>query len=352
MDFSIAAILMQDGITSGAIYALLALALVLVFSVTRVIFIPQGELVAYSALTMAALQANKVPPSAYLLLGLGVLAFAQQAINIFRDAQQVTNRVRELLIAAVKFLLLPAMVAATSYLFAARTLHPILQILLTLAIVVPVGPMTYRLVYEPLREASVLVLLITSVALHFVLTGLGLLMFGAEGARSDAIADARFDLGGLSISAQNIIVITVAICLIVALYLYFERSLSGKALRATATNRLGARLVGIGTAQAGRLALTLAASLGALCGILIGPLTTVYYDSGFLIGLKGFVGAILGGLGSYPLAAAGALLVGLLESFSSFWASAFKEVIVFTLIIPVLLWRSLRNPQLDDEDAQ
>ena len=82
---------------------------------------------------------------------------------------------------------------------------------------------------------------------------------------------------------------------------------------------------------------------------MIAPLTTVYYDSGFLIGLKGFVGAIIGGLGSYPIAAAGALLVGLLESFSSFWASAYKEVIVFTLIIPVLVWRSLTSRQVEEE---
>ena len=63
-----------------------------------------------------------------------------------------------------------------------------------------------------------------------------------------------------------------------------------------------------------------------------------------LIGLKGFVGAIIGGLASYPLAAVGAVLVGLLESYSSFWASAYKEVIVFSTILPVLLWRSLRDP--------
>ena len=69
----------------------------------------------------------------------------------------------------------------------------------------------------------------------------------------------------------------------------------------------------------------------------------------FLIGLKGFVGAIIGGLASYPLAAAGAILVGLLESYSSFWASAFKEVIVFTLIIPVLLWRSLKTRHVEEE---
>jgi branched-subunit amino acid ABC-type transport system permease component len=78
------------------------------------------------------------------------------------------------------------------------------------------------------------------------------------------------------------------------------------------------------------LSFTLAAAIGAFSGILISPITTIYYDSGFLIGLKGFVGAIIGGLASYPVAAAGAILVGLLESYSSFWASAFKEVIVFT----------------------
>jgi branched-chain amino acid transport system permease protein len=182
------------------------------------------------------------------------------------------------------------------------------------------------------------------------LIGIGLLMFGAEGSRTTPFSDARFDIGGLTVSGQSCVIIVVSLLLIAALYIYFERTLSGKALRATAVNRLGARLVGIGTGQAGRLAFTLAAALGALCGILIAPLTTVYYDSGFLIGLKGFVGAIIGGLGSYPIAAAGALLVGLLESYSSFWASAFKEVIVFTLIIPVLLWRSLTSKQVDEGD--
>jgi branched-chain amino acid transport system permease protein len=106
--------------------------------------------------------------------------------------------------------------------------------------------------------------------------------------------------------------------------------------------------MGISTVKAGKQAFMLAAAIGAFSGILISPITTVYYDSGFLIGLKGFVGAIVGGLTSYPIAAAGAVLVGLLESYSSFWASAFKEVIVFTLIIPVLLWRSLASRQVDE----
>jgi branched-chain amino acid transport system permease protein len=115
-------------------------------------------------------------------------------------------------------------------------------------------------------------------------------------------------------------------------------------------NRTGARLMGISTTLAGKLSFFVAALMGAFSGVLLSPLTTVYHDSGFLIGLKGFVGAIIGGLASYPVAALGAVLVGLLESFSSFYASAFKEVIVFTLIIPVLLWRSLTTRHVEEEE--
>ena len=92
----------------------------------------------------------------------------------------------------------------------------------------------------------------------------------------------------------------VSIALIVALFLFFERTLRGKALRATAVNRLGARLMGISTSGAGKLSFGLAAFIGALSGLLIGPTTTMFYDSGFLIGLKGFVAAIFGGAGQLP----------------------------------------------------
>ena len=88
----------------------------------------------------------------------------------------------------------------------------------------------------------------------------------------------------------------------------------------------------------------MAAFIGALSGLLIGPTTTVFYDSGFLIGLKGFVAAVFAGLASYPLAMVGALSVGLLAAFGSFWSSPYMEVIVFSAILPILLWRSLRDP--------
>ena len=195
-----------------------------------------------------------------------------------------------------------------------------------------------------------LVLLIVAVAVHLALVGLGLLFFGAEGTRTPAFSDARFELGPIGINGQTLWVIGASIALIAALYAFFERTLYGKALRATAINRAGARLMGISTVLAGRLSFALAALIGALSGVLVAPITTIYYDTGFLFGLKGFVAAIVGGLASYPLAAVGALFVGMLESFSSFWASAYKEVIVFTVIIPVLLWRSLTTRATGDDE--
>lgn len=350
MDLSIAAILAQDGFTSGAIYALLALALVLVFSVTRVIYIPQGEYVAFGALTVAALQTHTFPHTATLLVVLGSVTFCAEAVACLRNPDRRMTAARRLGMALVKLVILPALLWLALKTGIALNLPMSVQIVITLAIVVPLGPLIYRLAFQPLAEASVLVLLIVAVGVHFALIGLGLVMFGAEGSRTLAFTDARFEFGSMSIAGQSIVIVGTALTLILALYFYFERTLSGKALRATAVNRLGAQLVGIGTTEAGRMAFTLAAAIGATCGVLIAPLTTVYYDSGFLIGLKGFVGAIIGGLGSYPIAAAGAITVGLLESYASFWASAFKEVIVFTLIIPILLWRSLSSHHVDEDE--
>jgi branched-chain amino acid transport system permease protein len=246
-------------------------------------------------------------------------------------------------------LVLPVIVAALSWWIAPSKPPLLVSALLTLLLVTPMGPLVYRLAYQSLADASVLVLLIVSVGVHFALTGLGLLFFGAEGFRTPPFWDARFSAGPLTISGQTLIIFFASAALIVLLWLFFERTLYGKALRATAVNRLGARLMGISSTAAGALSFTMAAFIGALSGLLIGPTTTVFYDSGFLIGLKGFVAAVFAGLASYPAAAIGAIGVGILESFGSFWASAFKEVIVFTAILPVLLWRSLRDHHVDEE---
>ena len=345
MDLTIAGILALDGLTNGAVYALLALATVLVFAVTRVIFIPQGEFVAFGALTLALLQSGRVPGTVWFLLVLVAAAVAADLVDGLRRREGAARLARRVLRTAAY----PLAVSAVA-LWAAPQGWPLLaQAALTMALVTPFGTLIYRLAYESLADASVLVLLIVSVGVHFALVGLGLFFFGAEGFRNPSFWDTRLSLGALTVRGQTLIIFAATLALIAMLWLFFERSLHGKALRATAVNRLGARLMGISSTGAGRLSFTMAAFIGALSGLLIGPTTTVFYDSGFLIGLKGFVAAVFAGLASYPLALVGALGVGLLESFGAFWASAFKEVIVFAAVLPVLLWRSLRDPHGEEQ---
>ncbi|GAB2744188.1 branched-chain amino acid ABC transporter permease [Melaminivora jejuensis] len=342
MDFQIALLLGQDGLVNGAIYGLMALALVLVFSVTRVIFIPQGEFVAFGALSLAMLQMGRVPPTLWLLAGLSVAVLAVEAWRASRGTAVNWFATLGWCVA------LPGLVAAMTLLWQPQQLWA--QSLITLLLIAPLGPLLYRLIYRPLAGATTLMLLIVSVALHLVLVGAGLLFFGAEGSRTPAFSEASFQWGEMNISGQFLVVLGTTAALVLVLFLFFERTMVGKALRAVAVNRVGARLMGIPTDMSGDVSFALAAVIGGISGLLIGPITTIYYETGFLIGLKGFVAAIVGGLASYPLALAGALLVGQLESFSSFWASAYKEVLVFTLIIPVLWWRSRGSRHVEDEE--
>lgn len=344
MNGNIAVLLAQDALINGAIYVLLALTLVMVFSITRVILIPQGEILSLAALTLAAIETGIVPGTVWLLCVGGGLCAVIELFSGFR------NRDLRALQRAILYIVYPAVVTALAYYTVPLAPNAWYRICLTLLIVAPFGLMIYRVVFRPLAHASVLTLLISAVSVHFVLLGFGLLTFGAEGVRTAPIFSGVIRLAGLPIRAQAIFVVAVAAALIVTMAFFFGRTLAGKALRATAVNRTGARLVGIRTETSGAVAFFLAGVIGTVSGVLIAPMTTIYFDTGFLVGLKGFVAAIVGGLASYPLAAVSALLIGLIESYSSFWASAFKEVIVFALIIPVLLWRNYYAAETEEDD--
>lgn len=345
MNFQIAMLLGQDGMTNGAIYALLALSILLVFSVTRILLIPQGEFVTYGALTMASVQSGQPTALIWLLLGLTLIDCLLDLRTGLSSSQRRRLPLRAL--AKLGYALLLVLLIKTLPL---DQLPMVVQALLTLALVVPLGPLIYRLAFQSIASASSLVLLIVSIAVHVSMVGIGLLLFGPEGARTRPFSEQGLDLGPVTFNSQTLWVLAVSLGLIIGLYLFFGRSLYGKALRATAVNRMGARLMGISPSLAGQSTFFLAALIGTLSGILIAPITTLYFDSGFIISLKGFVGAIIGGLASYPLAAIGALGVGLVEAFSMFWASTYKEIIVFTLIIPCLLWRSLAHRRVEEEE--
>jgi len=191
MDLQIFVLLGQDGITNGAIYALLALALVLVFAVTRAIFIPQGEFVAYGALTLASLQAGKVPGTIWLLLSLGTAIVLIDGIRLMREGR--FRRLPPLLIYNIG---IPLAFAGGLFVVPPAQLPLAAQVVVSMLLVVPLGPMIYRLAYQPVASASVLVLLIVSVAVHLALIGLGLLFFGARVAVRRSVRDLRRALRG------------------------------------------------------------------------------------------------------------------------------------------------------------
>lgn len=345
MNLQAVLILGQDALTNGSIYVLLAIATVLVFATTRILFMPQGEFVVFGGLTLASLQSGVMPGTVWLLLLLACIATVTETIR------QISTGGARNLPRALAVKVLPAFAIA----YAAHICVPLhlglgWQVLLTMLIVTPMGSLLYEVAFRPLADSSTLVLLIAAVAVHFILVGAALLFFGPEGFRTPAFSQAQWMLGGVSVSGQSLW--TYAICLLLtgSLAWFFGRTMYGKALRAVAFNRHGAHLVGIDPCLVGSISMAMAAAIGALSGILIGSLTTLFFDSGFLIGLKGFVGAIFGGLASYPVAAAGSVLVGVMESYSSYWWSDYKDVIVFALIIPVLLWRSLSSIHLEDEE--
>ena len=338
MNAFVAAFLAQDGLSNGAIYCLLAIALVLMFAVTRIIFIPQGEFISYAALSYGALREGRVPGTVGFLL---VLA----ACTVVLDLLGTSAGMRMASLRRLPRRVAPALVLSALALLSARLHLPaVVDALITIAMVACMGPMLFRIVFRRLAQASSLVLLIVAVALHLVLLGLGLYFFGPEGVRTDPLFDMNFVLNGLPIKAQTLVILATCLVLVGVLFVISERSLTGKALRAAAINPIGARLMGISAELSGETAFLVAAFIGGVSGVLISSATTIYYDSGFLLGLKGFVAGILGGLASFPVAAIGAIGLGLLESYASFYASAFKETIVFSLIIPILLWRSLAQP--------
>ena len=235
MDSDIAALLAIDGIASGAIYVLIAIGLVLIFAVTRVIFVPFGDIAAFTALTLSALETQHAPGTIGLVAVLSVLASAAEAVSLLRH-----GHARSLPRAMLFYLVLP--LAAAGIVWAASgTAWPMpVRIALSLILILPIAPLLDRLVFRPVADGSVLLLLTLSVALHFALAGLGLVFFGAEGVRTEKLTDYVLDMGDVSISGQTMLIVGAAALFSLLLYLFFGFTLTGKALHATAVNRTGA----------------------------------------------------------------------------------------------------------------
>ncbi|HEX7003619.1 MAG TPA: branched-chain amino acid ABC transporter permease [Trueperaceae bacterium] len=336
--------LLFDGLTNGAIYAFLALGIVVLYSVTSVINVAQGEFVMLAGLSVVSFRAAQVPGTLFIVV-VGLLAWGalESAAALRRRHWRRGLLALPLAVAAAGIVYLLVSLAARS------SLGYLPQLLLAVALTTLLGPICYRLIVQPLPRASVLVFLIITIGLHLALRGLGLYFWGPQPYRSPPLVEGGAAVGPVFLTYQAIWLLIVSALLMTLLYLFFDRTIYGKALRAAAVNRLGARLSGISAVQAGSLSFTLSVFLSAVAGVLITPITNMVYDFGFVLGLKGFVGAIIGGLTNPLLAVAGALFVGVAEQFSAFYiSSAYQDALVFLLVIPVLLVRSLQHQDFEE----
>jgi branched-chain amino acid transport system permease protein len=214
-------------------------------------------------------------------------------------------------------------------------------LLLAIAGVALVAMLVERIGLRPARSDNHLVLIFLTVGLSIILRGLIKLVWGKNRmALPPLTADVPVKILGASVLPQALWILLLTLVTIAILTWFFQRTSLGLAMRAVASNPTAAAVVGI---PAGRVRLTsyaIAGALGGLAGVLVTPITTLSYDVGVLLGLKGFAAAILGGFGSFPGAILGGLGLGLLESLSAgYWSSAYKDVVAFAVLLLVLCVR-------------
>lgn len=321
--------LLVSGLTNGAIYALLGLGLVLIYNVTRVINIAQGEFVMLGALTAVGLSGDAAVGGIHLAIGAGVVWLLLEAFQ-----------------RRIWWLIPVALIAGAALWWLVQRLQPfhlppLAAAVLATLVVAFLGAAIYRITIQPAARASELVFLIITTGIFLAIEGLGLLFWGPASFSFPTVHAGGVALGAARISYQSLLVFAATLVLLFLLWSLLERTLIGKALRACAMNRLGARLVGISPERAGLAAFAISAGLCAIAGVLIAPITYATYDMGLFLGLKGFVGAVVGGLSGYGGAVLGGLAVGVLEAYAFYGASAWGEAIVFALIIVILLVRAV-----------
>jgi len=265
-----------SGLTVGAVYALVALGFTLIYNASDVVNFAQGEFVMLGGMTTVFLTLAGVPlPLAALM----------------------------------------AVVAA-----------------------VAVGIALHRFAIEPARGATTVVLIIITIGTSIFLRGAAQIVFDKRfHSLPPLFGNDPIRIGGASILPQSLVVLAGAAAIVVLLWVFIDRTLFGKALIATASNRLAARLVGIDTRRMVGFSFAVSAAIGSIAGILITPITLTSYDVGTLLALKGFAAAMLGGMGSAVGAVVGGLLLGLLEAFAAGYVSSnYKDAIAFLVILAVL----------------
>ncbi|MCW5770033.1 MAG: creatininase family protein [Rhodospirillaceae bacterium] len=216
-----------------------------------------------------------------------------------------------------------------------------IAVVIGVAAVAVIGLLSERLVVLPLRRPTPVAITLVTIGLAICTKAGVMLTLGKQPAGYPAFSgDTPIVIGGASIHPQTFWILGITALFMLAAHFFFARTRLGKAMRAAAADRQAAALVGISTRRVVMWAFGFAATAGAVAGVIITPLTTTSYEAGTILGFKGFSAAMLGGLGSLYGAAAGGLLLGLLEAMASgYISSQFKDAVAFLVLLLVLFWR-------------
>jgi branched-chain amino acid transport system permease protein len=211
----------------------------------------------------------------------------------------------------------------------------------TVVAVTAIGVGMERLIVRPVRHADVLNLIIVTIGASILIKGGVMVTLGKNAAGLPAFTGERpFRILGATFVPQALWILGVAAAIVVALHFFFDRTLLGRAMRAVASDREAARLLGIDVGRVVMLSFALAAAVGAIGGLIVTPVTLTIYDAGTMLGLKGFAAAVTGGLGNTFGGIAGGLVLGLLEAFGGgLIGSEFKDVAAFVLLLLLLFLR-------------
>ena len=268
------------GVTIGSIYAMLAIGFNIIYNVTEIINLAQGE---------------------FVMLGGLVMVFFNVGVGI-----------------------------------------PILlSFPLTVAVVTIVGVLLDRLAIRPIRQPSVLTLIIATIAASFIIKGLAMFIWGKNPFDLPAFSGRNpIHFFGAVIQPQYFWVIGFLIVIVILLTLFFEKTIIGKAMSACADNPDAASLVGINVNRMILLSFCLSAAIGAVAGIIVTPIALMEYDRGAMLAVKGFGAVVLGGLGSFPGAILGGLIIGTIESFGAgLLSSGYKDAFALIVLLAVLFFR-------------
>lgn len=213
--------------------------------------------------------------------------------------------------------------------------------LLAVLIVTLMGAFFERAAIHPLKNPNVITVIIITIGLAILLRAVAKWVWG-----SDTVPIAAFSgeqpvrVFGASLVPQSFWVFGLTALAVLLVFLFFNKTLLGKGMRAAAMNSDAASLIGVSPSTTSLVAWTIAAALGAAAGIVIAPIKFAAYDIGIMLGLKGFSAAILGGLGSAPGAVVGGLVLGVLETITAgVFPSGYKDALAFLILILVLIVR-------------